>query len=111
MNVIVHSYLLVFFPLVVLWMKAKWFEKPWIKYTIALLLISMPTINLVRDYLSGGIQNYHALWQENMKSMGDVYFSKSEAPKSIHFDFIDGTNPFAKRAFSSFTEFKPDFYQ
>ncbi len=103
MNVIVHAYILVFFPFAVVWVRnLPW--KRWMKYAVVLLFVSMPTVRLISDYLDGGIQNYKELVLMNVRSFGEKTFEN--APKSIHFKFLEKPAPH----YESFYRYNSKFY-
>lgn len=108
MNVIVHCYILLFFPLVLTFLKGKIQEQAWFRCVVILLLVCWPNYYLAKDYLTGDIQKYADQWKKNMESGGNIYFSKDEAAKSIHFDFLEDNNA---EAYRKFMKMHPGFYQ
>lgn len=87
MTVIFHTYMLILFPLIFVWVK----EVPGkirMKYLPLLLIVSVPTYNLARDYLSGDIFTYHLKWQKSLSSKGAIDLDNVTAPKTIHFKFL-----------------------
>lgn len=103
MNVIVHAYLLIFFPFIVVWVRSRPWEN-WMRYGVILLIVSMPTFRLVKDYVDGGIFGYGELARVKIKSGGERTFD--DAPKTIHFKFIERPAPH----FESFIKHRPEFY-
>jgi hypothetical protein len=106
MNVIVHAYLVLLFPLAMVFWKNS-FNKTWMKYFVVLFVVSIPVINLINDYTSGKIFRYKQQWVTNLTTHGEKSFEKADTPKTIHFNFLEAPAPH----FDGYVRKKPDFFK
>lgn len=101
MNVIVHFYVLSFFPIALMFIRC--LPRPRYRVKLIFLLgISLNTYNLVKDFL-GPFQNYS--WEKITHRQNEVFEAKG-LPKSLHFHEVDLDNPTVKASL----EHNPTFF-
>jgi len=106
MNIIFQNYLILFFPVLLLFLK-NLNVKRWMSYSVVGLLFCMPVTRLVSDYFSGRISAYNKMWEINLSTRGKISPEKSEVPLSIHFSFVE----IPAEHFEKFLKARPEFYE